>query len=268
MQPKEEKGLLESLGVGPKLWLCLGLILLVLLVRSVYLGTAIIVLSVISVIREKKMVLSKVIVMTSIVLLVSMYGIYGTMAPGLDKASEPVWFYLGPLPYWRSGIAYATSYYFNVVPLMCALFPLITAMDMGDLTALLREFGLPQRAVFIFTDSFQLIAQLSRDVEQVRDAQMARGLRTEGNVFKRLRAAVPIMIPVVANSLVKIQDQAVALDTRGFNAPGTKTIYRELHYTRTDHVVRAAGIALAAGALAYRVLIVAGVIGAIFTTVA
>jgi energy-coupling factor transport system permease protein len=260
MQRSEGKTALERIGVGPKLWLCLGFTLAILFVKNIFFGIAVIVASVFVVVHEDKLGLFKVILMTSLVLFVSMYGIYGTMAPGLDKASEPVWFYIGSLPYWRSGIDYATRYYFNVVPLMCALFPLITSIDMGDLGALLRKMGLSQRAAFVFIDSFQLIAQLSRDMQQIKDAQMARGLRVDGNVFQRLKAFVPIMVPVVANSLIKIQDQAVALETRGFNAPGDKTVYRELSYTKTDSFVRMASIFLGLGAICYRVLVVAAVV--------
>ncbi|NLH92338.1 MAG: energy-coupling factor transporter transmembrane protein EcfT [Atopobium sp.] len=97
-------------------------------------------------------------------------------------------------------------------------------------------------------------------MQQIKDAQMARGLRVDGNVFQRLKAFVPIMVPVVANSLIKIQDQAVALETRGFNAPGDKTVYRELSYTKTDSFVRMASIFLGLGAICYRVLVVAAVV--------
>ncbi|NLH91064.1 MAG: energy-coupling factor transporter transmembrane protein EcfT, partial [Atopobium sp.] len=121
MQRNEGKTALERMGVGPKLWLCLGFTLAILFVKNIFFGIAVIVASVFVVVHEDKLGLFKVILMTSLVLFVSMYGIYGTMAPGLDKASEPVWFYIGSLPYWRSGIDYATRYYFNVVPLMCAL---------------------------------------------------------------------------------------------------------------------------------------------------
>ena len=74
-------------------------------------------------------------------------------------------------------------------------------------------------------------------MEQIRDAQRARGLNTEGSLLQRFKAFIPIMVPVVANSIVKVQDQAVAMETKGFNSECKKTVYREpVSYT---HLPRA-----------------------------
>ena len=49
--------------------------------------------------------------------------------------------------------------------------------------------------MFTFIDSFQVITLLSKDMEQISDAQRDRGINTEGNLLQRFKAFIPIMVP-------------------------------------------------------------------------
>jgi energy-coupling factor transporter transmembrane protein EcfT len=92
-------------------------------------------------------------------------------------------------------------------------------------------------------------------MHQIMDAQRARGLETEGGLWKRFGSFIPIMVPVVANSIMKVQQQAVALETRGFNAPMEKTVYRDLERGTADHILKWTSIAASAGAIVYRIIV-------------
>ncbi len=133
---------------------------------------------------------------------------------------------------------------------MCALFLIFLSIDMTDLGVTICQAGISYTAMFTFIDSFQVITLLKKDMEQIQDAQRARGLQTEGNLIQRFRAFVPIMVPVVANSIIKVQDQAVAMDTKGFNSDCKKTIYRELTPCKWDPLCKWQGIAMGAFAIA------------------
>jgi len=74
-------------------------------------------------------------------------------------------------------------------------------------------------------------------------------------VLQRTMAAIPIVIPVVSNSIMKVQNQAVALNTKGFNCPGEKTIYRDLHKEKPDHVLKWLSIALCVASVGYRIVV-------------
>ena len=140
-------------------------------------------------------------------------------------------------------------------------------MDTTDLGATMCKAGIPYKAMFTFIDSFQVITLLSKDMEQIRDAQRARGLNTEGNLLQRFKAFIPIMVPVVANSIVKVQDQAVAMETKGFNSECKKTVYRELTPYKWDPVCKWFGILLGVFSIAYGVLSAVGVIPAFLTNI-
>ncbi|MBS6864353.1 MAG: energy-coupling factor transporter transmembrane protein EcfT [Ruthenibacterium sp.] len=258
---------LKKLTPAPKLWLALGLILSVLLLKNMYFSIAVALVSIIMVFHEKQITLFKVLLVTMTILFVSMYGIHGAMAPVIDKANDPVLFNVFGINYYAKGFAYASRFFLRVCPLMCALFTIFLSMDTTDLGATMCKAGIPYKAMFTFIDAFQVITLLSKDMEQIRDAQRARGLNTEGSLLQRFKAFIPIMVPVVANSIVKVQDQAVAMETKGFNSECKKTVYRELTPYKWDAACKWFGILLGVFSIAYGVLSATGVIPAFLTNI-
>ncbi len=103
---------------------------------------------------------------------------------------------------------------------------------MTDLGVAMNQGGLSYRASFVFINVFQIIPVLSKEMTQITDAQRSRGLEMEGNILTRVKAFAPIIIPVVCNSIMKVQNQAIALTTKGFSSEGKKSIYRELKKAR------------------------------------
>ena len=140
-------------------------------------------------------------------------------------------------------------------------------MDVADLGAVMCNAGIPYKFTFTFIDSFQVITLLGKEMEQIKDAQRARGLNMEGNLIQRFKAFLPIMIPVVANSIVKVQDQAIAMDTKGFNSECKKTVYREIIVTPLDKAVKTVGIILAIAGAAYGICTKVGVITPFLTNI-
>ena len=106
----------------------------------------------------------------------------------------------------------------------------------------MNEGGLPYRFSFIFITTFQMLPKLSRDMNQIMDAQKARGLAVDGSLWQRFKAFIPVMVPVVSNSIMKVHDQAVALETKGFNIEVNKTIYRDLEKSLADHFIKYASV--------------------------
>jgi energy-coupling factor transport system permease protein len=255
LQDRNFTSFLQRLNPASKLWLALAVTLSVCLVRNIYYDLAIIALSIIMIVKEKKIVLFKLILISITILFFAMYGIYGAIAPNIDQATDTVMFTVLGIKYYESGLAYATMYYMRIAPLMCALFLIFLTIDTTDLGVVMCRAGIPYKFVFTFIDSFQVITLLNKDMEQIRDAQRARGLNTEGNLLKRFKAFIPIMVPVVANSIIKVQDQAIAMETKGFNAQCQKTVYRELTFTPQDMAVKIIGIAISIFSIAYAVLV-------------
>jgi len=243
---------LRKLYPNTKLWLCLAIILIVMLVQNYWISGAIMILGIIWTAHEKYMTEFKVILAAVGLMAVMMFVINGTLNPICDKTKDPV--FILPLLNWKfykEGLDYAVVYFMRIAPLMVALFLLFRTINMTDLGVSMCEAGLPYRASFVFVSTFQYLPVLGKDMNQIMDAQRARGLDTEGNLIKRFKALIPVMVPVVANSIMKVRDRAIAMESKGFNSDGAKTIYRDLQKTKADTIIKWGSIACSVACVAY-----------------
>ena len=60
--------------------------------------------------------------------------------------------------------------------------------------------------------------------ETIIAAQRARGLDTEGSVWRRIRGVVPIVGPVILGAIGEVEERTMALEARGFTRPGRRTL--------------------------------------------
>ena len=139
LQERNFPTFLKRLTPAPKLWLSLGLILSVIFFENYQYSIGLILVSVVMIVREKQTTLFKFMLVTMLVLFVSMYGMYGTMAPTIDPAVDPVLFHVAGIPYYAKGFAHASFFFLRVAPLMCALFLLFLTIDTADLAATDRK---------------------------------------------------------------------------------------------------------------------------------
>lgn len=259
IQVRDKPTFLRRLYPNTKLWMCLGLTITVVVLANTWYSMAVLVLGVFFIFREKYYLEFKVVGSTILLMAFTMFLINGTLNPVNDFTKDallviPVPFL--PFKFYREGLLYALHYFQRIAPLMAALFLLFRTMNMTDLGISMNRGGLPYRASFIFITTFQILPQLSKEMQQIMDAQKARGLETEGNLWRRFRSFIPVMVPVVANSIMKVQMQAIALETKGFNAPAKKTIYRDLEIRGIDHFLKWLSIVVSAAAIVYRLLVV------------
>ncbi|HTX78119.1 MAG TPA: energy-coupling factor transporter transmembrane component T [Longilinea sp.] len=105
---------------------------------------------------------------------------------------------------------------------------------MSDLT----QRGLPAMLSYIITSTLQIIPQMRSKAGTIIDAQRSRGLNTEGSLGQRVKALLPLVGPLVFGSLVDVEERAVALEARAFNAPRKKTSLRAIPDTNWERVLR------------------------------
>jgi energy-coupling factor transport system permease protein len=133
---------------------------------------------------------------------------------------------VGPLaPTW-SGLEFATQAALRVVAfaLSVAVFGLTTRFD--DLVSDLERRGVGRRVGFVLGATLRTVPRVVRRAGEITDAQRARGLDTEGSIWRRVRGVVPLASPLVFSALTEVEEQAMALEARGFSAPGRRTVLR------------------------------------------
>jgi energy-coupling factor transport system permease protein len=164
---------------------------------------------------------------------------------------------IGPLtPTWTGATA-ALQATLRVVAfgLSAAVFALTTPID--DLLVELERRGLGRRGAFVVGSSLRALPRTLERAREVADAQRARGMDTEGRLWRRFRGLVPLAGPVVFGALAEVEDRTMALEARAFTAPGRRTLLRNLPDSGRQRVAR---WTLLAGSVGLVVVSLAGLV--------
>jgi energy-coupling factor transport system permease protein len=136
------------------------------------------------------------------------------------------------------GVEYALVSIGRIILVMAdfILFAMSTRPDI--LMISLKQVGVPSSIAYIIVTTLQIIPSFQRKALTIWDAQRSRGLQTEGNIFIRARAVVPIVLPLVLGSLVEVEERAIAIQARAFNSNRTETSLIEIEDTPGQAVAR------------------------------
>ena len=94
-----------------------------------------------------------------------------------------------------------------------------------------REFGL------VMSIALSFIPILMGEVERIMLAQKARGANFEdGNIFKRAKALLPVLVPLLLSSFRRAEELGDAMDSRCYRSQGTHTKYKKLKTSWRDLV--------------------------------
>jgi energy-coupling factor transport system permease protein len=106
-----------------------------------------------------------------------------------------------------------------------SLFFITTSPD--ELEQIMKWLHFPRDVVFAFVTAVRFIPVVMLDAFQIMDAQKARGLELEkGSILTRARNMVPILIPLVVNSVIRSGELAEAMESRAYGAtPRPTSLY-------------------------------------------
>lgn len=121
-----------------------------------------------------------------------------------------------------------------------------------ELTQALVRLGLPYRIGFAFSVALRLVPTLIGVGATVVEAQRARGLDPlRGDPLARLRKGIPLLAPILLTTLRNANQLAMAMEARGFGAPG-RTSLVELTWRRGDSAVAITASLLTLGGMLAR----------------
>jgi energy-coupling factor transport system permease protein len=162
---------------------------------------------------------------------------------------------VGPVQATWTGLEQALQATLRVLAfaLSVALLALTTAVD--DLLDDLEHRGVGRRTIFVIGSAVRTIPRMIERAGEIVDAQRARGLDTEGSIWRRVRGVVPLAGPMVLSALSEVEERTMALEARAFSAPGRRTTLRPLPDRGGERILR---WGLAIGALVLVALSVSG----------
>lgn len=159
----------------------------------------------------------------SFTIIITIFLIHGLF----NQKNETVLFTLGPVPFYREGLLYATGIGLNILNMLLAFATFVLTTRPADLVDDLEQAGFSPRFGYMISSVFQIIPQMMGTMNTIMDAQRSRGMETEGSLLIRARAFIPLISPVVSSSLINTRERAIALEVRGFDSKNKKTFLRE-----------------------------------------
>lgn len=103
--------------------------------------------------------------------------------------------------------------------------------------------------------ALRFIPTLIEETDKIMSAQKARGADFEtGNIFRRAKALVPILVPLFISAFRRADELATAMECRCYHGGEGRTALRVLRYKAADWLVLVAFLALTAGIIALKKL--------------
>ena len=109
-----------------------------------------------------------------------------------------------------------------------------------------RKIGVPSHEIaMMMTIALRFIPTLIEETDKIMKAQMARGADFEsGNIIKRAKNLVPLLVPLFINALKIAGELAVAMEARCYRGGEGRTRLNELSYQKRDFIAYAVIILL------------------------
>lgn len=158
-------------------------------------------------------------------------------------SGENVWLDLG---FWKlTGEAVLQSFFLSIrIVLLVAGASMLTlttspiALTDGieKLLAPLKIFHFPAHELaMMMTIALRFVPTLMDESDKIRNAQMSRGADFEsGNIFRRVKSMIPILIPLFVSSFRKADELAIAMESRCYHGGDGRTRMKQLKFRKED----------------------------------
>ena len=135
-------------------------------------------------------------------------------------------------------IAFTTLFqlFFFSTLLILTTMPLSLAAAVEALLAPLKRVKVPVHEIgLMLSMSLRFVPTLMDDTTRIMNAQKARGVDFgEGSIVQKVKAMIPILIPLFATSLKRADSLAIAMEARGYQGGKGRSQYRQLRWCQKD----------------------------------
>lgn len=162
-----------------------------------------------------------------------------------------MFFTTGGVVYWSWWIFTLTQYgvmngififcRFILIIFMSTLLTLTTApLELSDaieyLLRPLKVLHFPVHEISLMLSiALRFVPTLMDETEKIMNAQRARGVDFgEGNLIQKMKAVIPLLIPLFVSSFNRAEDLATAMEARSYNGGEGRTKYRKLDWHLRD----------------------------------
>jgi energy-coupling factor transport system permease protein len=145
---------------------------------------------------------------------------------------------IGPLSLWKDGLLFSIESVGNILLFTISFLLLSLTTRPDNLMLALSQIGIPKSITYVVVTAIQIAPYFQLRASKIQDAQQSRGLQTEGNIYIRARALIPMILPLVLSSLVDVEERSIAIEARAFQSPTRKTSLYAIPDTRGQRIFR------------------------------
>ncbi|MFW9786307.1 MAG: energy-coupling factor transporter transmembrane component T family protein [Candidatus Thorarchaeota archaeon] len=126
----------------------------------------------------------------------------------------------------------------RLVALMTSFSIFFLTVHPDELSQALIQMRVRFEFAFAMSMAMRYVPTLGQEAYAIMDAQKARGVELDkGNLLKRIRNIVPIIVPLIIVSIRRALSIAESMESRGFGASDTRTYMNPLKFRKHDWVV-------------------------------
>jgi energy-coupling factor transport system permease protein len=152
----------------------------------------------------------------------------------------------------REGLLAAADICTRLIAFVSAFLLLLQTTHPGSLAQALVAKGAPPWLGHVLLSAFQMLPEAVAQANVIMDAQRARGLAVGGrSLLGRLRSVPPLLAPLLLSLLADVEDQAMALEARGFSRRGARTSLNALRERSWEPALRWASVLAGLAAVAW-----------------
>ena len=161
----------------------------------------------------------------------------------------------------REGILQAVFLVLRIMMLVMGTFlltyttsPIALTDGLESLLSPLKKIRFPvHELAMMMSIALRFIPTLIEETDKIISAQKARGADFEtGNLFRRAKALVPILVPLFVSAFRRADELATAMECRCYHGGEGRTKMKQLHYRLRDIVTLLLGAALLGGVITLR----------------
>lgn len=143
------------------------------------------------------------------------------------------------------GLIYSARMIFRLLILIigsCMLTFTTSTLDFADgvesLLNPLKKIGFPSHEIsMMITIALRFIPTIIEELDKIKKSQMCRGIDFEtGNILKKIRNFIPILIPIFVSSFKRADELAMAMEARCYRGDINRTKMKVLSIYKNDYI--------------------------------
>ncbi|MHA1576639.1 MAG: energy-coupling factor transporter transmembrane component T family protein [Candidatus Thorarchaeota archaeon] len=135
-------------------------------------------------------------------------------------------------------LSFSITLAIRLLALMSSFSIFFLTVHPDELSQALIQMRVKFEFAFAMSMAMRYVPTLGQEAYAIMDAQRARGVEMDkGNILKRIRNIVPIIVPLIIVSIRRALSIAESMESRGFGASDNRTYMEKLSFRKRDWAV-------------------------------